>query len=173
MVSTTTNQEKVSPIFYQYEGKAEIRSIEDVYPEYTNYNNSAYLNSLLNILYNNIIIIIINDSTIQKGTDTNILLGDFMSKYYINKNEIKIFNHLYKFTSDFMYSIIRDEDGFIAENEYFNIFGYGDTVEEAEKELYEYVNDLWECYAEEDDKNLDESAIKLKEKLLGNIRKIY
>ena len=35
------------------------------------------------------------------------------------------------------------------------------------------MNDLWECYAEEDDKNLDESAIKLKEKLLGNIRKIY
>ena len=114
-----------------------------------------------------------NGTFIQKGTDTNILLGDFMSKYYINKNEIKIFNHLYKFTSDFMYSIVRNEDGFIAENEYFNIFGYGDTVEEAEKELYEYVNDLWECYAEEDDKNLDESAIKLKEKLLENIRKIY
>ena len=53
MVSTTTNQEKVSPIFYQYEGKAEIRSIKDVCPEYTNYNDSAYLNSLLNILYNN------------------------------------------------------------------------------------------------------------------------
>lgn len=171
MVSTTTNQEKISPIFYQDEREAEIRSIKDVYPEYTSYSGSAYLNNPLGILYNNYSNF--NNSTIQEGIDTNILLGAFMSKYYINKKEIKIFNHLYKFTSDFMYSIIRDEDGFIAENEYFNIFGYGDTVEEAEKGLYEYVNDLWECYAEEDDKNLDESAIKLKEKLLENIRKIY
>ena len=132
---------------------------------------SKYKNNIRDILYsyyNNFC-----KSTMPNDTNISILSGVTMSKYYKVKSEIKVLEHLFKFKSSFIYSITKEKEGFIAENEYFNIFGYGDTAEEAEKELYEYIDDLWECYVEEDDENLDESAIKLKEKLLENIRKIY
>lgn len=71
-----------------------------------------------------------------------------------------------------IYTIKKLKNGFVAENKDFNIFGYGNTIEKAEKELFKYVNDIYECYAKEDDKNLDENAIKLKVKLLKHIIKI-
>ena len=110
---------------------------------------------------------------VQYSTNINVFSGVAMSKYYKNKNEIKILDHLYKFESNFIYSITKEDDCIIAENEYFNIFGYGDTIEKAENELFEYINDLWESYVEDSDENLDKSAIELKEKLISNIRKIY
>lgn len=171
MIATTINQANIPPIFYEDEIKAEIRSIKDVFPEYTMDSVSKYKNNIRDILYsyyNNFC-----KSTMPNDTNISILSGVTMSKYYKVKSEIKVLEHLFKFKSSFIYSITKEKEGFIAENEYFNIFGYGDTAEEAEKELYEYIDDLWECYVEEDDENLDESAIKLKEKLLENIRKIY
>ena len=174
MVATTINQDTIPPIFYEDEIKAEIRSIKDVFPEYTMDSVSGYKSNIKDILYS----YYSNYSNFYKSimlnnTNINMLSGVIMSKYYKAKSEIEILEHLYKFKSNFIYSITKEEEGFIAENEYFNIFGYGDTAEEAEKELYEYINDLWECYVEENDENLDESAIKLKENLLENIRKIY
>ena len=174
MVATTINQDTIPPIFYEDGIKAEIRSINDVFPEYTMDSVSGYKSNIKDILYS----YYSNYSNFYKSimlnnTNINMLSGVIMSKYYKAKSEIEILEHLYKFKSNFIYSITKEEEGFIAENEYFNIFGYGDTAEEAEKELYEYINDLWECYVEEDDENLDESAIKLKENLLENIRKIY
>ncbi len=171
MVATTINQANIPPIIYEDETKAEIRSIDKVFPEYTIGSVSEYKNNIKDILYS--LYSNIKKSTILYSTDINILSGVAMSRYYKTKNEIEILGHLYKFESNFIYSITKEDEGIIAENEYFNIFGYGDTAEEAEQELYEYINDLWECYVEEDDENLDESAISLKEKLLKNIRKIY
>ena len=171
MVATTINHASTPPIYYEKEEKAEIRSINELFPEYTSCSVSDFKNDIKNIIYG-----LYNDiqkNIVQYSTDINIFSGVAMSKYYKNKNEIKVLDHLYKFEYNFIYSITKEEDCIVAENEYFNIFGYGDTVEEAENDLFEYINNLWESYVDEDDENLDESAIALKEKLLSNIRKIY
>lgn len=171
MFATTINQNTMPPIFYEEEQKAEIRSINEVFPEYTMYSVSYYKNTFKDMLYN--LYNYNQKDEIDNCTDTNILSGVDMSKYYKKITEIEILGHLYEFESNFIYSITEEDGSIIAENEYFNVFGYGDTIDEAEKELYEYINYLWEFYAEEDDENLDDSAIALKHKLIENIRKIY
>lgn len=171
MVDTTINHTSTPPIYYEKEEKVEIRSINELYPEYTNCSVRDFKNNLRDVIYR-----FYNDiqkNIIQYSTDINVFSGVAMPKYYKNKNEIKILDHLYKFEYNFIYSITKEDDCIIAENEYFNIFGYGDTIEEAENELFEYINYLWESYVEDSDENLDQSAIELKEKLISNIRKIY
>ena len=43
---------------------------------------------------------------------------------------------------------------------------------EAENQLYESVDDLWNVYVEESDENLDDGAINLKKEIVNKIRKI-
>lgn len=173
MIATTINQTNIPPMYYEDEPNAEIRSINEVFPEYTIDSVSEYKNNIKDILFSLYTNFYRSATLYDTNLNINVLSGVNMSKYYKVKSEIRILDHLYVFKSNFIYSITKEDEGFIAENEYFNIFGYGETAEEAEKELYEYINDLWECYAEEDDENLDESAIILKGKLLESIRKIY
>lgn len=167
MLLDTMTKIETPPVFYEDEQKAEIRSINKLIPEY----NTQYVNCYTSLLqlYNkknkNIKLYSINIDEFN--------LGVSMSKYYKNKNIIKILKHLYKCEKPFIYSIKKCENGVIAENEYLNIYGYGENAAEAEQELFKYVNDLWENYVEEDDKNLDKSAIVLKEKIKDSMRKIY
>lgn len=170
MIATTVNPVN-TPLIYYEENKSEIRSINEVFPEYTSYSVNDYKDNVKDVLYNLYSNVFKNIR--PYSTDINILSGIAMSKYYKRISEVKVQDHLYKFESNFIYSITKEEECIVAENEFFNIFGYGDTIEEAEKELYSYINDLWECYVEDNDENLDESAIILKEKLLTNIRKVY
>ena len=171
MIATTITQSNTPPIYYEEQQKAEIRSINEIFPEYTSYGVSEYKNNIKDIIYS--LYSNISKKTMPYSTNINMLSGVVMSKYYKRKNEIHVLDHLYKFDFNFIYSITREDNCIIAENEFFNIFGYGDSVEEAEQELYEYINDLWECYVEENDENLDDSAIELKHKLMNNIRKVY
>ena len=166
MLATTQSQINIPPIIFCDDQKSEIRSINDIIPEYNNYCISNCTDLLYN-LYNKKV------KSRNSETNTNILYGIDMTKFYKTKNIIKISNHLYKFIDPFIYSIQKKEGEVITRNEYFNIFGYGETLEEAEEDLFEYVNELWESYVEEDDENLDDSAIKLKNNLLRTIRKIY
>ena len=172
MILTNLSQYNTSLFYYDEVKNAEIRSIDEVFPEYTSCSTSNKFNdNVKDIIYE-----LINNVSIDKlpySTNTDWVSGVAMQKYYKGIREVKLPDHLYKFDTVFIYSIKKEDECIIAENEFFNIFGYGNTVEDAEKELFEYINDLWECYVEENDENLDESAILLKQKLLNSIRKVY
>lgn len=167
MISTATIQSSPPPrVLWDYNEKAEIRSIETMFPEYNN-NVSNIKDHILRIILENREIFNLKNSSIDNT------IGDVMdTSYYITKNQIDILGHLYEFESGFIYSVREEDNMYIVENEFFNIFGYGETKEEAENELYIYINDLWEGYAEETEENLDNSGLILKNKLLNNIRKI-
>lgn len=170
MVATTVNNISIPPIYYEEEEKIDIRSISEIFPEYTSCNIGDFKNSLIDVIFN--IYSRDNKNTVQYGTNFSFFSGIAMPKYYKSISEVKISDYLYKFEFNFIYSITKEEECIIAENEFFNIFGYGQTIEEAENELFEYINVLWEAYVEENDENLDQSAIVLKKKILKSIRKL-
>lgn len=168
VAETATIQNNIPVIALDYIKKAEIRSIEEVFPEY---NNSARLDSnLINLIDS----WLLNKKQLYINTaSTSDFPGETMFKpYYIKKQQIDINSNSYEFVSEFIY-LIKLEDGmYIAENEFFEIFGYGETVEQAEEELFLCIDDLWNVYVEELDQNLDKSALLLKNKLLENVRKM-
>ena len=103
----------------------------------------------------------------------NNAIGENMKKtYYYTKHKIEIFDSVYEFKYDFIYTIKFEEDVYIAESNLFNMFGYGDTIAEAENQLYELIDNLWIVYVEENDENLDSGALELKKEIIDNIRKI-
>lgn len=100
-------------------------------------------------------------------------IGENMKKtYYYTKQKIEIFDSVYEFKCDFIYTIKYEDNVYIAENNLFNIFGYGETIAEAENQLYESIDDLWAVYVEENDENLNDGALELKKQIMDNIRKI-
>lgn len=109
------------------------------------------------------------DSNIENANTT--CIGDVMQqiKYCKEVNKIQYENHIYKFDVKFIYVIYLCDGIFVAENEYFNIFGYGDTMKEAENDMASTLEDLWNVYVLEDDNNLDDGAKELKQKLQKNI----
>ena len=81
MVATTINQDTIPPIFYDDGIKAEIRSINDVFPEYTIDSVSGYKSNIKDILYS----YYSNYSNFYKSimlnnTNINMLSGVIMSK---------------------------------------------------------------------------------------------
>jgi hypothetical protein len=42
------------------------------------------------------------------------------------------------------FEVYQDEDGFIISNDNFSLVGIGDTYEEAEKDLYDLMRDIYE-----------------------------
>ncbi len=131
----------------------------------TNLDNSKITIDILNILG--------KKYTYDIGSMNTNSIGEDMQKiYYYTKERIEFIEKIYEFNSKFIYSIKKEDDVYVAENEFFGIFGYGDTIAEAEKELYQSVDDLWAVYVEEKDENLDEGALVLKKKIIDNIRKI-
>lgn len=145
-------------------------SIENSFIENT--TNTTKLND------SNFIIDILNKILQKKeeyktGSMNNNSIGENMKKtYYYTKQKIEISDSVYEFKCDFIYTIKLEDNVYIAENDLFNIFGYGETMAEAEKQLYESVDDLWDVYVEENDENLDEGALELKKKIMSKIRKI-
>ena len=101
-----------------------------------------------------------------------------MNKYYEFRNtlsalqKIEISDSVYEFKCDFIYTIKLEDNVYIAENDLFNIFGYGETMAEAEKQLYKSIDDLWVIYVEENDENLDKGALELKKEIMNKIRRI-
>ena len=167
--STTTTQTKIPAIIMDYNEKCEVRSIEDIFPEYT--NSKA-------VKYNDIIIDVINkwitnlDRMETRTTSLNDKLGEFMNlPYFVTKKNISTNGNIYEFLTDFIYVVKCENNMYIAENEFFNIFGYGETIEEAENELFSCIEDLWNVYVEEENENLDGNAIILKDKIINSIRK--
>ena len=101
-------------------------------------------------------------------------LGEYIEKIYYTKKKICYNNITFEFNIDFIYEIYKDisENLYIAQNEFFNICGYGDTAKEAEQDLYNTLYELWQVYAEENDDNLDNKAKKIKKKLITSVRKL-
>lgn len=101
-------------------------------------------------------------------------LGEDMEKIYYIKKKICYNNITFEFNIDFIYEIYKDisENLYIAQNEFFNICGYGDTAKEAEQDLYNTLYELWQVYAEENNDNLDDKAKKIKKKLITSVRKL-
>lgn len=126
----------------------------------------------IGVEYNNLQLILesINRTSNIKNTNTT-CIGEVMQqrKYCKEINEIKYENHIYKFNTNFIYVIYLCDGIFVAENEYFNIFGYGDTIKEAENDMASTLEDLWNIYVLENDYNLDDGAKELKQKLQKNI----
>ena len=56
--------------------------------------------------------------------------------------------------------------GYEAENTQFDIFVFGSTEEELNKEIQYDIAYIWQQFADEEDRNLDDAAIKLKKMLL-------
>ncbi|MFR3156033.1 MAG: hypothetical protein ACLTON_03665 [Christensenellales bacterium] len=114
-----------------------------------------------------------NKDEYKTSSMNNNSIGENMKKtYYYTKQRIEILDSIYEFKCDFIYTIKLDGNVYIAENDLFNIFGYGETMAEAENQLYESVDDLWNVYVEESDENLDDGAINLKKEIVNKIRKI-
>lgn len=111
----------------------------------------------------------INQLFHNKNTNTT-SIGEIVQQKYIKKlDKIQYNNHTYEFNFNFIYMIYLCDGIFVAENEYFNLIGYGDTIKEAEEDMYSTLEDLWNIYVLEDDKNLDNGAKQLKQKLQKNI----
>ena len=51
MVDTTINHTSTPPIYYEKEEKVEIRSINELYPEYTNCSVRDFKNNLRDVIY--------------------------------------------------------------------------------------------------------------------------
>lgn len=170
VAETATIQSDIPIIALDYNQKAEIRSIEEVFPEYTNSASKVINSSIINLLNNWFSNKKEKDIKTASISDFS---GEMMFKpYYVKKQQVNINSNSYEFVSEFIYIIKLEDDMYIAENEFFEIFGYGETVEQAEQELFLCIEDLWNVYVEELDDNLDESALILKDKLLKNVRKM-
>ena len=114
-----------------------------------------------------------NSKVYPTSSMNNNTIGENMNDiYYYSKRQIEVNNNKYLFENEFIYLIKFEDDMYIAENSLFNIFGYGNTITEAENDLYENIDDLWDVYVEADDNNLDDGALLLKKNLMENIRKI-
>lgn len=141
---------------------------------YTKTNTANIINKYQTKLIDIICELLKNGESYEHSSVNNKLLGEFMEKYYYTKRKIYYNNTTFEFNIDFFYEIYKDisEDLYIAQNEFFDIYGYGDTLFEAEQDLYNTLYELWEIYAEEDDNNLDNKAKAIKEKLITYIRKL-
>lgn len=162
------------------------QTYESVVLDYSYYDSNmsienSFIGNITNttkINDNNFIIDILN-KLLQKKEEyetssmNNNAIGENMKKtYYYNKHRIEIFDNVYEFKCDLIYTVKYEDDVYIAENNLFNIFGYGETIAEAENQLYESINDLWDIYVEENDENLNDGALELKKQIMSNIRKI-
>lgn len=129
-----------------------------------------YEETIMDLLYK----ILRNKETYKHSSINTEYIGENMQKYYYTKRSVSYNNITFEFQIDFIYEIYKDlsENLFIAQNEFFNICGYGDTINEAEQDLYNTLYELWKIYAEESDDKLDKKAKEIKQKLLTNIRKL-
>ena len=102
-----------------------------------------------------------------------VFIGDNMQqkKYWKEIEKLQCENHVYEFKKNFIYVIYLCNGIFVAENEYFDIYGYGDTIQEAEQDMARTLENLWNIYVLEEDTNLDDGAKELKQKLQENIIK--
>jgi hypothetical protein len=137
-------------------------SIEFPKSSYTTRGVNSDLQSVLERLYNNV--------SNTDSTNTT-CIGESMQqiKYCKELKKIEYNNHIYEFNENFIYVIYLCDGIFVAENEYFNVYGYGDTVKDAEEDMACTLEDLWNIYVLEDDNNLDDGAKELKLKLQKNI----
>ena len=87
----------------------------------------------------------------------------------------KIFTELYdyesksyvKLSTSVEFVVSSDEYGFYYSNDVYNVHAYGETQEEAEKQLYAELMHQYNSYAHDDDNYLDSRARKLKYNLLS------
>lgn len=133
-------------------------------------NLKMYKDTVKDLLYK-----LLNDMLKNAHSSINTqTLGESMDKTYYTKNKIFYNDTTFVFNIEFIYEVYKDvsENLYIAQNEFFDICGYGDTINEAEQDLYNTLYELWEIYAEENDDNLDSKAKQIKEKLITNVRKL-
>jgi hypothetical protein len=88
------------------------------------------------------------------------------------KMKIKTNNSVYQFTTKLVYTIIKEEGTYVAKNDFFDIIGYGNSINEAEEDLFSSIDNIWNIYAIEKDENLDTNAKEYKRKILKYIEKL-
>lgn len=147
-------------------------SISPIHSEYTTIG--TIVNQKCDVIIDLIRNFLINKFLTGKNSINNEGDTESMEKNYYTKKQIEYKNTVFEFKNDFMYYIYKDnsDDIYIAMNDFFDIVGYGDSLGEAEEDLYNTIYELWEIYVDEKDENLDNNAIILKKKLMDNIRKI-
>ena len=131
--------------------------------------NYSYDDSWVNYICNDILNLYFSSNKSMVDVNNNII-GDTMPDY-----SKKIFTELYdyesksyvKLSTSVEFVVSSDEYGFYYSNDVYNVHAYGETQEEAEKQLYAELMHQYNSYAHDDDNYLDSRARKLKYNLLS------